>query len=137
MNDLPDFNPTGTATRTVADWAAYEGTNKIFLGQNAAAGYNTATTTDYVVPASKVLYILSYSGWVFANAAADYDHFLYMFARLSDNAVVKTARGGLGGLSVVLPTPLTIAAGRTFTYAAVNYSNITCTVGISVYGYEV
>jgi len=135
----PDFEGDKSKVYSGADWSAIEAYDKNFrvLGGNITWG--NSTTLDYAVPVGKILYITGLAYGSVASAAADYDHFLYVkgFIRNVTTATVLAEAGGVGGGGITFSKPLVIPGGETVRSTVSNYSNITCNIAVTAWGYEV
>lgn len=133
----PDFEGGKRNLYLVPTWAAEEGLDKTFVNSAAAQGWGGFTILNYTVPAGKTLYIVGFSFYELVDAAADYDHFLHVIAQIQVGGVTRLVTGGLTGRTVLLPVPFVVVATAAFQALAVNRSNVTCTIGLSAWGYEV
>lgn len=135
----PDFEGAKSKLFTVADWAALEATDKNLSSLGGNKGYGGSLNLDYTVPSDKTLYIVGASFMIYAETSTDYDHFLLAVINLVDNtAGVTFARyGGLGGGVISLNKPFVVSADSLFRGQVINFSNITCTLSISAWGYEI
>ena len=121
------------------EWAALQGVDKNLAGLDASAIYGEALNVDYTVTAGKTLYITGVTCFIYALAAADYDHFLYVVLNIinTTTTVVLGRLGGIGGCGIMYDKPLVILAGQVLRAQAINFSNITCVLGLTAWGYEI
>jgi len=137
MKDLPDFNPSAQAVRTIADWAAFEGTDKNFTAEANDKTFGTGTYVWYIVPTGKTLYITGTQASVRARLAADGDK-----PQMCQLSFVKTGNdvawgGGNGGVALTFSKPIVFGAGSLLELFITSYANHTVNVYVSAQGYEV
>ncbi len=121
------------------EWSAKVGVDKNFrtVGGNKAWGENASL--DYVVTAGKTLYITGIAYGSVAAQAVNFDRFLYVkgfIYNVTADAYLAEA-GGVGGGNITFPKPLAIPGGETVRFMVYNYSDTTCTLAVTAWGYEV
>jgi len=121
------------------EWAAKEGIDKNFICTGDNKGVGEYAYFEYAVPTGKTLYITGFSFLTFVNDPANYDHFLYARAILlnSTDTIYLCEMGGVGGGGMSLSKPATLVAGKTLRGVVGNNSNVACSLGLTVWGYEV
>jgi len=121
------------------EWAAKEGVDKNITvwENNVAAG--SGTTGYYTVPSGKTLFICGASFKIHAYLAADRDLNQMGALRLRDNTagIELCFLGGNGGAGTTFPKPLVFNEGTELYYGAYNYSDHSCNLCLTVWGYEI
>ena len=118
------------------EWEAVEGNEKRITAA-ATVGFGGTTLASYTVPAGKELRITNLTFYTYANAAIDYDHFLYVRALLSRGLAGLVYVGGLGGGSTEFTTPVIFSAGDDARIYVENDANVDCDIGGTIFGFEV
>jgi len=121
------------------DWQALQGTDKNFYFSGINYTWNDGGYVSYTVPAGKTLYLCGVSFAIMAAAAADYDHFLYCMGSVINytTGVFLAYSGFLAGGQLTFTKPLVFSAGQEVRISNYNYSNITCHLTCSGWGYEI
>jgi len=136
-----DFQDQYVGVHTEAEFETKQEKDKNFLGDEACQVYGGYANNIYTVPPGKTLYITGISWGSHANAAADYDHFLYTYGFIRDNTplpvVLKAALGGIGFGSIPFTRPIAIEASHQVEFRIYNLANVTCDLRVTAWGYEV
>lgn len=133
----PDYEGGKSGLYLKPEWAAKEGTHKVFALTKPLAAYDDAEYDSYLVPAGKVLFVHSATLSAFASAAADADKAQHFRTTLQIGSVVYFSQGGDGGATIALLPPMRINGGSYFQMGIVNKSNHALRIELSVAGYEV
>lgn len=133
----PDYEGGKSKTFTVAEWAAFEGTDRNFydVANNVVPG--GVVVEAYVVPAGVTLVITQFSFMSNAAAIDDRDNNQMCEGIITDSVDGNLVRiGGNGGGSENFAKPLEILAGRAVTFWAVNNANHNCNLTVCAQAYE-
>lgn len=120
------------------EWSALQGLDKNFrLHEGSKVRYATVIL-EYVVPAGKTFYLCGAAFSLRSGADADGDKPQQGVLGLQYYAPVVSLcdLGGDGGGFLPFAKPLVIAAGKTLKGVVTNYSNHTCSMSVSMWGYE-
>lgn len=121
------------------DYAVLQGNEKNFQFFNdTPVAYGTNVNTSYTVPSGKTLYIVSFTGWILPDVAANSDGTLLIYFYIQNDITGDSpiSLSGLGGLSGLLPQPIAIPGGQQITMGVTNYTNHSCSLGGVVNAYE-
>ncbi|GAH78071.1 unnamed protein product, partial [marine sediment metagenome] len=115
-------------TFTVAEWAAFESTDKDFraFGNNKAWG--AGASIFYTPPAGKTLYITQVTGRTLSTLQEDADNNQICSLSLQDftAGILKLDIGGNGGAGFPLYKPLVIPGGNLMVINFDNLANHNC-----------
>lgn len=133
----PDYEGGKAKTFTVAEWAAFEGTDRNFYDVVANAPPDGFILINYPVPAGVTLYITQFSFMSRASAIVDRDN-----SQLSEGIITDSIdgnqfrQGGNGGGGMDFRTPIAIVGGRSVIFWAVNNANHNCDLTVCAQAYE-
>jgi len=134
-----DIDAQSVGVYLQTEWETKEGHDKNFRSSGTSKNWGGNTYFEYEVPAGKTLYITGVSYAIFPDAAADYDHHLHfwleMYQLLPLNRYVDI--GGEGGGAIMLTKPIVIPHGKAVQGKITNKSNVSCTVVVCAWGYEI
>lgn len=139
MADYPDFEGDKSGLFPIAEWAAKEGNEKLIFEDVGAGAFGALDSVEYLIPASKTLYIVSISIAAYATNAADGDKQAHYRVEIRNvtTAVILDVIGGNGGGMYLFVVPHILEAGDTVRLTVQNRSNFTAGIMGRLHCYEV
>ncbi len=135
----PDFEGDKSGLYLKPEWAAKERVDKNFTLLANGVGIAGLSTSSYVVPAGKTLYVVGAGLCIcgFADADKDNNQIGWLYLRDVTAAVNLCGAGGNGGVSLVFNKPAVIPAGHQFDLNVYNMCNHLADIFAFAQGYEV
>lgn len=121
------------------EWAAKQQTDKNLIGVGSNKGFGEAAIVQYIVAAAEGFYVCGASAQINAQSSGDYDHFVYCKLEVEDTTAGTSlgVTGGIGGAVIPFGKPMRVPAGNLVTGRCYNFSSLTCSCTVVIWGYEI
>ncbi|GAH99906.1 unnamed protein product [marine sediment metagenome] len=134
-----EINAQNVGVKIESEWQSFQGNEKDQFKESGPLAWSESfATVDYAPPEGKDLYITGMAFAIYPAAADDYDHHLrgeaVLFCSYLGNEISPI--GGEGGGGITFPTPIKIPSQKNVSVRGTNWSNITCKMHVSWWGYE-